>query len=140
VPNPFSSFFGRRARRQEAVIESDTRELRLSREEETVFDNNGSVETTERVTSIIEGGERITSHLQVVGQCTEAGCDRFLTHHSIRECFCGKILCPAHAGWDEQEKRFLCGECMRILRRRRRWQLLWGLLTAPFIERRNNDS
>ncbi len=140
MPNPLSSFFGRRAKRQEVVIESDTRELRLSREEETIFDNNGSVETTEKVTSVIENGEKISSHLQIVGQCTETGCAIFLSHRSVRYCFCGKILCPAHAGWDEQTKTFLCKECMEILKRRRFWGLFWGLLAAPFIERRNNDS
>ncbi len=140
MPNPFSSFFGRRARRQDAVIESDTRELRLSREEETIFDNDGSVETTEKITSVIEGGEKITSHLQIVGKCQETGCELFLTHRSIRYCFCGKILCPAHAGWDEREKRFACQACMRILKRRRLLGMFWRLLTAPFIERRNNDS
>lgn len=41
MPNPFSSFFGRRAKRQAAVIESGTRELRPSREVETIFDNDG---------------------------------------------------------------------------------------------------
>lgn len=123
----------RRIKRQQAIVESDTGDLTLYRDEVTKFCEDGSIVSDETIRSQIIGGEKITSHLQITGQCLI--CNQFVTKTSVRYCPCGKILCATCAKLDKDEGQFLCPECLKQLRRKRFWSAVWRLLTSPFIVR-----
>lgn len=116
------------------TIKSPTRDLTLSREEKTGIGDNGSFETIETVESQIEGGIKITSHLQIAGQCD---CGQYVTHQTLKFCICGKVLCPrcAERDMDENENGILCADCLKIAKRKRFWRAIWKIVTSPFIER-----
>ena len=96
------------------------------------------METIETVNSIVLQGEKVTSHLQLAGQCMI--CSSFVTHRSIRYCDCGRVVCALCAGFWEDENRAVCPTCFKKLQRRRFWRRVGSLLVSPFLEETSRDA
>lgn len=123
----------RRSKRQEAIIHSDTGPIILPRDEVTEISEEG-ITTTETVHSLIVGGIKVTSHLQIAGQCQV--CAGWVVHRTFRFCVhCNLVLCARCAKRDEEEQGYLCPDCAKKIARKRFWVGLWHLVSAPFVER-----
>lgn len=128
----------RRLRRQQAVIESERGDLSLLQEIVTDFSETGDLTTTESHHSLIVGGENIRHPGDILGQCQEQGCGRFLTVRTMVGCYCCcEVRCPVCAAFDDKTGVWLCGYCYRIVRRKRFWLALRRLILFPFVGRRN---
>jgi len=115
----------RRVIRNVGYITSKSNDFVVSKEHITEFFDDSSIETTESTISKIENGEKITSHLQVAGECTPCGC--LVTHHSLEFCSCCGISlcrrCREHLEKeDTAEKEYYCKPCHKKAIRKLRWQ------------------
>jgi hypothetical protein len=128
-PNPSRH----RIERKRAVIIADDGELVLGRVKDTQMTDEGAT-TEETIYSVIINGERVTSHLQLVGQCYR--CRSFVTHRSVRYCQCGRVLCICCSELWADESRPVCEDCHKALRWSKFWSTLRSIFISPFIERR----
>lgn len=130
----FSSVYSRhRSKEQQAYIESPNGNLILSRKEITNFGDDGSIETTEIVQSQIVEGIKVTSHLQIAGQCS---CGKFVPFVLKRYCYiCGSLKCNLCVKFDSKLEKYLCTSCAKGIFWKRFRQGLWRLISSPFIER-----
>ena len=95
-----------------------------------------AIESIETFDSVIlpETGEKISSHLQIIGTCPISG--SYLTRYSARYCRnCGRTVSSTHARYLEEEKRHVCEDCARRIRRREILRFIAGF----FIERKEDD-
>ena len=136
-PNNPNGCSHRRVIRRHGYIESGNRDLTLSREEITEFYLDGSIETTESTRSVIENGEKITSHLQVGGECDS--CGHLVTHQSLEFCLCCGVTlcrrCRKHLENEETtEKEFYCKACHKKVIRKLRWQAFRRMIIDFFFQ------
>jgi hypothetical protein len=128
----------RRLKRQQAIIESEHGDISLFRETVTDFSETGHLTTTESHHSLIVGGENVRHPGDIVGQCQEQGCNRFLTARTMVTCFCCcEVRCPICAAFDDKTGVWLCADCYRSVRWKRFWSALRRLIFFPFYIRRN---
>lgn len=136
---PDSSFWGsigrRTKRRRDVIIMDDGRELDFLREEESEFDPQGDFRTTETVYSkIMPDGWRVSSQ-HVVAQCYK--CGNAISLRAVRYCRCGRVICARDARYWEtpDEKRYVCEDCYRSLRRKKILGTIGKILISPFLQR-----
>ena len=128
-----------RLRRQQAVIESEQGDLSLLQEIVTEFSETGDLTTTESHHSLIVEGENISHPVDILGQCQEQDCGKFLTARTMITCYCCcEVRCPICAAFDDKTGVWLCADCYRILKRKRFWLALRRLIFFPFYRRRNS--
>ena len=108
--------------------------LRLIKEKGVFISGSGNVKTVDSADSVIIGGEKISSHTQIVGMCMT--CSKYVTYFSKRTCFCGKIICTSCSKWWEIEQRPVCQTCYKILKSKKFWKTLIWILLSPFVERK----
>jgi len=116
-------------------ILSDNGSLGFQQEQSTEIFDNGDCETIINSQSYIIGGEKVNSERQIFGKCQD--CDQFVTRLNRRICFCGKIICATCSEWWEDDKRPVCSDCYKILKKKKFWSSFWHLILSPFIERKD---
>lgn len=131
---PGLSMPGRIQRRQAVTRSQDGRVIELCREQVTLFHPDGTMDTTETIYSVIVQGEKVTSHLQLAGQCQN--CHDWVTHRAVRYCTsCGLVLCAMCAEWWEQDHQWVCENCLKRHKRKRLWRRLGRIVVGPFVEK-----
>jgi len=135
--NPFFGSIGRRIKRKrDVIVGDDGKEMDFVTEEESEFDPQGDFCTTQTIYSkIMPDGWKVSSR-HVVAQCYK--CGSLVSLRAVRYCRCGKVMCARDARYweDESERRFVCEECYRSLRRKRVFGFIGKLLISPFVERK----
>ena len=102
----------------------------------TAISEFGDITTIETNKSMIIGGIKVSSSFEIFGKCMECGDP--IPQLTKRMCFCGKIICLSCSRWWEDDKRPVCLGCYKTLKWKKFWNTLWYVLTAPFVERRED--
>jgi len=138
-----SSFWGsigrRIKRRRDVIVTEDGKELEFLMEEESEFDPEGDFCTTQTVHSmVLPDGWKVSSPRHVVAICYL--CQNFLSFRAVRYCRCGRVMCASCAEFweDADERRYVCQDCHKSLRRKRFFRLVGRILVSPFVERRES--
>jgi hypothetical protein len=136
--NPFFGPMGRRIKRKrDVIVTDDGKELEFIIEEESEFDPQGDFSTTQTFYSkILPDGWRVGPR-HVVGVCKS--CGNFVSIRALRYCRCGAVLCTSCSKlWeDNQERRYVCQDCYRSLRRKKILGFIGRLLISPFVQRKD---
>ena len=123
-----------RIRELKTTVDSPTGPLTLWRREVTTIMPDGSMETTSEIHTEIRDGVKFASIEDLKGQCEN--CFAYLGVDTIRFCaICGKTLCRKCIRHVDDEIGDLCFLCLRKLKRKLRLQLIWRIMTAPFVDR-----
>jgi hypothetical protein len=135
--NPFFGSIGRRIKRKrDIIVTEDGKELEFLVVEESEFDTQGDFSTTQTVYSkILPDGWRVGPR-HVVAVCKS--CGNFVSFRALRYCRCGAVLCANCSRlWENnEERRYVCQDCYRSLRRKKILGFIGRLLISPFVERK----
>jgi len=136
--NPFQGLFSKnRIKRKRAVINDPGGEnLELSREEIVTRTETGDFESLETINSLIlKDGQKVTSHLEILGKCVD--CGNYVTLRSMQYCPCGKVICLSCSKFWKPENQYLCKDCYKKERCKKFWATVLAIIIKPFIKREN---
>lgn len=123
----------RRIRQNRIVINTQFGTLSIGRYQTTHITETGDIITDDSTHFAMLDGQTISSPAQIIGQCTNIGCGKFLTPLTFGYCvLCFQVRCPQCSVFDDIIGNWLCTECYAEIKKQRFWQGVRNFLTRPF--------
>ncbi len=123
----------RRIRQNRIVINTPFGTLSLGRYQTTHITDAGDIVTDDSQHFVMLDGQTISDPAQIIGQCTNPGCGKFLTSLTFGYCvLCYHVRCPQCSVYDGIVGNWLCTECYEQIKKQRFWQGVRRILTSPF--------